>query len=49
VNAIVALLSEDVGYSMPALAGVFTGRSAVRTFLAQPLRNRWRLGPAAAS
>jgi RNA polymerase sigma-70 factor (ECF subfamily) len=52
VDAVVALLAEDVEMSMPPYAEWYRGRAAVAEFLAMtPLRpgRRWRVEPAAAN
>jgi RNA polymerase sigma-70 factor, ECF subfamily len=52
VDAVVALLAEDVEMSMPPYAEWYRGRAAVAEFLAKtPLRpgRRWRVEPAAAN
>ena len=52
VDAVVALLAEDVEMSMPPYAEWYRGRAAVAAFLAEiPLRpgRRWRLEPTTAN
>jgi RNA polymerase sigma-70 factor (TIGR02960 family) len=50
VDAIVAMLSEDVRYTMPPLEEVYVGLAAVRQFLLDgPLRSHWRFLPTRAN
>jgi RNA polymerase sigma-70 factor (ECF subfamily) len=46
VDALTALLAEDARFTMPPLPAWFTGRAAVRRFLADRLNERpWRVRP----
>jgi len=50
VDAVVALLTDDIAYSMPPLPEYYVGRDPVRAFLVDgPLRSRWRFLPARAN
>jgi RNA polymerase sigma-70 factor, ECF subfamily len=50
VEAMVALLADDVTWSMPPLAECYSGLEAVRGFLARgPMTRRWRHLPARAN
>ena len=46
VDAVVAMLTEDVTFTMPPMPTWYRGRDAVAAFLAAwPLRSRWRFVP----
>ena len=50
VNAILAMLAEDVTFAMPPLPTWYRGRDAVAGFLTRfALRDRWRIVPARAN
>lgn len=46
VDAVVALLADDATFTMPPLPTWYSGREAIRTFMAEKVfQNRWRFAP----